>query len=354
MWFRFKEIYIKIANFSFRGIRFIRRELNPQALFYILSPKHRCVIKFAGVANDEKRVLYFPTFYHFVNDIRSLNKLKHYDFLIQQNFLHKEFIDSKKPKIFFTLEPLEYMTEESRKNMEDKKVKPFIYSYGEPDIKRRMFYKALPDNRRPIIKKLERNLFEKRLLFCCIINRYADDNRLNLLEERINYVKAMKDDIDIYGFDPWSGKNRWKEIGNYIGPANDKIKTLSKYNFAIAFENTDYSGYITEKIFDVMMAGTIPLYWGGGSFIKESIPSECYIDCRNRDAKDVYLEIKSCSFEKIINFRKAAIEFLKSYHSEKFTRRYWAISVVERLQEQLKSLPTARIRKRLFFNRRAV
>jgi hypothetical protein len=235
------------------------------------------------------------------------------------------------------MEPLEYMTEESRKNMEDKKLMPFIYSYDEPNIRRRMFYTALPDNKRPIIKKLEGNLFEKRLRFCCIINRYADDKRLNLLKERINFVKAMGDDIDIYGFDPWSGKNRWKEIGNYVGPANDKIQTLSKYNFAIVFENTDYPGYITEKIFDVMMAGTIPLYWGGGAFTKECIPSECYVDCRNRNAQDVYLEIKSYHFEKILNFRKAAIDFLKSNDAERFTRRYWAMAIVERLREQSNS-----------------
>jgi hypothetical protein len=337
MWLKFKEIYIKIMNFSFRAMRFILRNLNPKTLFYILSLKHRRIIKFAGVANDEKKVLYFPTTYHFVNNIRSLNRFDNYDFLVQQNFLHKEFIDSKKPKVFFTMEPLEYMTEESRKNMEDKKLMPFIYSYDEPNIRRRMFYTALPDNKRPIIKKLERNLYEKRLRFCCIINRYADDKRLNLLEERIKFVKAMGSDIDIYGFDPWCGENRWKEIGNYVGPVNDKIQTLSKYNFAIAFENTDYPGYITEKIFDIMIAGTIPLYWGGESFTKESIPSQCYVDCRNRDANDVYMEIKSYSLEKIVNFRKAAIEFLKSGYSEKFTRRYWAMAVVKRLQEQLKS-----------------
>jgi len=324
-------------NFSFRAMRFILRNLNPKTLFYSLSLKHHCIIKFAGVANNEKKVLYFPTTYHFVNNIRSLNRFDNYDFLVQQNFLHKDFIDSEKPKVFFTMEPLEYMTEESRKNMEDKKLKPFIYSYNEPNIRRRMFYTALPDNKRSIIKKLERNIFEKRLRFCCIINRYADNKELNLLEERINFVKAMGGDIDIYGFDPWSGENRWKEIGNYVGSANDKIKTLSKYNFAIAFENTDYPGYITEKIFDIMMAGTIPLYWGGGSFTKESIPSQCYVDCRNRDAKDVYLEIKSYHFEKIVNFRKATIDFLKSSCAERFTRRYWAMTIVERLQEQLKS-----------------
>jgi len=299
--------------------------------------KHRRIIKFAGVANNENKVLYFPTIYHFLNDIRSLHRSKNFDFWVQQNFLHKDFIASEKPKVFFTMEPLEYMTEESRKNMGDKTLMPYIYSYYEPDMKRRMFYTALPDNRRLIIKKLERNIFKNRSFFCCIINRYADNKELNLLEERIKLVKAMGNDIDIYGFDPWSGENRWKEIGNYVGSANDKIQTLSKYNFAIAFENTDYPGYITEKIFDVMMAGTIPLYWGGGSLTKESIPSQCYVDCRNRDAQDVYLEIKSYNFEKIVNFRKAAIDFLKSNDAERFTRRYWAKAIVERLQEQLSS-----------------
>jgi hypothetical protein len=36
------------------------------------------------------------------------------------------------------------------------------------------------------------------------------------------------------------------------------------YTFTLTFENTDYPGYVTEKLFHALSAGSIPLYWGGG------------------------------------------------------------------------------------------
>ena len=40
------------------------------------------------------------------------------------------------------------------------------------------------------------------------------------------------------------------------------IKELSKYKFVIAFENSSFRGYNTEKIVHALMAGSVPLYWG--------------------------------------------------------------------------------------------
>ncbi len=42
-----------------------------------------------------------------------------------------------------------------------------------------------------------------------------------------------------------------------------KIEFLSNYKFNIAFENSYSEGYVTEKLMDCFLAGTIPIYWGG-------------------------------------------------------------------------------------------
>jgi hypothetical protein len=114
--------------------------------------------------------------------------------------------------------------------------------------------------------------------------------------------------------------------------ANNKQQTLRVYNFVIAFENTDHPGYITEKIVDAFKAGTVPLYWGGGAFVKETIPSNCYIDCRNRDPEEMYQLIKNMTQEDIVSFRKAALEFLKSDAADRFTGRYLKQEIVKRLK----------------------
>lgn len=41
-----------------------------------------------------------------------------------------------------------------------------------------------------------------------------------------------------------------------------KLRTLDQYRFAFAFENTATAGYVTEKVFNAIEAGAVPLYWG--------------------------------------------------------------------------------------------
>ena len=166
----------------------------------------------------------------------------------------------------------------------------------------------------------------------CIINRDSEHPGLNLLQQRMLFVKSMGNDIDIYGAEPRDAPNRWKEFPNYYGRAENKQETLREYNFVIAFENSDYPGYITEKIIEAFKAGAVPLYWGGGAYLRESIPSHCYIDCRDREAGEVYQMIKNMTQEDIIFFRRAALQFLKSDAADRFTGRYLRREVIKRLE----------------------
>src|SRR6185312_6089937 len=52
--------------------------------------------------------------------------------------------------------------------------------------------------------------------------------------------------IDIGGGNKWTTKRQF----------------LSPYKFTIAFENDIFPGYQTEKLYDAMMADTIPIYCG--------------------------------------------------------------------------------------------
>ena len=54
-----------------------------------------------------------------------------------------------------------------------------------------------------------------------------------------------------------------KVLNNVGGLVKDKIKFLSSYKFSIAMENSEGQRYISEKILDSFMAGTIPIYYGG-------------------------------------------------------------------------------------------
>jgi hypothetical protein len=58
-----------------------------------------------------------------------------------------------------------------------------------------------------------------------------------------------------------------------------KRAVLNRYRFAICFENTIFPGYLTEKLFDCLLAGCIPIYWGDPT-VAVQIPPTCYIDYR--------------------------------------------------------------------------
>ena len=52
-----------------------------------------------------------------------------------------------------------------------------------------------------------------------------------------------------------------------------KIEHNNKYKFAIAFENEDYPGYVTEKICDIYKSNCIPIYWGTKEVIMDFNPT---------------------------------------------------------------------------------
>lgn len=89
-----------------------------------------------------------------------------------------------------------------------------------------------------------------RLKFCAAVisNNYSTDRfRLNFINELNKYKK-----VDMGG-----------KYNNNIGEiVKNKVEFLTSYKFSIAMENSEGDGYISEKIVDSFLAGTIPIYYG--------------------------------------------------------------------------------------------
>jgi hypothetical protein len=60
---------------------------------------------------------------------------------------------------------------------------------------------------------------------------------------------------------------------------NEKLETLANYRFSLCFENSAFPGYITEKIFDCFLSGTIPVYLGAPD-VADTIPPDAFVDLR--------------------------------------------------------------------------
>jgi len=57
----------------------------------------------------------------------------------------------------------------------------------------------------------------------------------------------------------------------------DKSLVMKGYKIGLALENKKHVDYVTEKIYDVLLVGSIPIY-AGASNIDEYVPKHSYID----------------------------------------------------------------------------
>ena len=85
-----------------------------------------------------------------------------------------------------------------------------------------------------------------------------------------------------------------KSFNNLPGgqPVADKVDFQKSYKFSLAFENSSYPGYTTEKIIQAWEAGTIPIYWGDPT-IAEQFNEKAFVNCHRYESwEQVIDEIK--------------------------------------------------------------
>ncbi len=144
--------------------------------------------------------------------------------------------------------------------------------------------------------------------------------------ERLKAIRYFSEapGFDLYGW-------RWNKIpkhpfffhyGNYVkrvwrGEIADKIKVMSDYKFSICFENCAVPGFVSEKIYDSLAAGCIPVYLGAPD-IAEIVPPECFIDFRKFSAgggknyAELHKFLASMPEARIAEYRRAIRAFLAS------------------------------------------
>jgi hypothetical protein len=114
----------------------------------------------------------------------------------------------------------------------------------------------------------------------------------------------------------------------YKGFADSKSSVLQKFKFSVCFENVyGLNGYITEKIFDSMFAGCIPIYWGAEN-ITSYIPEECFIDRRNfNNTQSLYKYLKSLDENAYIDYQTSINNYLNLDKFHKFSNKYFAENI---------------------------
>ncbi len=86
---------------------------------------------------------------------------------------------------------------------------------------------------------------------------------------------------------------RTRKFPSWKGTVASKNAVLRKYKFSICYENAVFPGYITEKLFDCLFAGCVPVYLGAPE-VTQSIPSQTFVDRRNfHDYAELYRYLKN-------------------------------------------------------------
>jgi len=127
----------------------------------------------------------------------------------------------------------------------------FDYISNNPKNYRLPLYVLYDDVKKLTLPKNPKEIAKEKTKFCAFVvsNKYCN-KRIDFFHKLSKYKK-----VDSGG----------KILNNIGGPIENKIDFIKDYKFTIAFENSSYPGYTTEKIFQPMLVNSIPIYWGNPS-----------------------------------------------------------------------------------------
>ncbi len=167
-----------------------------------------------------------------------------------------------------------------------------------------------------------------------------------LYTERLRALKhfAAAGPIDLWGRGWETGLGDLDaEFGDAVrrtwrGPVDDKYEAMSRYRFAICYENMVLDGWITEKLFDCLYSGVIPIYLGAPD-VGEAVDPACYIDARQfADYHEMQRYLDAMSPTDYERLRTAGREYLASplfrqFSPDGFADRF-ILDIDEHLQER--------------------
>jgi len=205
--------------------------------------------------------------------------------------------------------------------------------------------------------------FAERDLFCVLIagNRaLRKRNALGLTEKRLEAIRWFDqhapEHFALYGHGwerpaqaPGIGgrltkrlyewRARWwprEGFRTYRGPIPSKDDVLKRAKFSICYENVrGGAGYVTEKIFDAMIYGCLPVYIGA-SDVARRVPPECYLDGdRFQDPAALFAALQAIEEDEFQFRRQRTLEFLRSERALPYGNEHFCSTIVDTISADL-------------------
>jgi hypothetical protein len=120
---------------------------------------------------------------------------------------------------------------------------------------------------------------------------------------------------------------------SYRGTIKNKWDVLPKYRFSLCYENIhDESGWVTEKIFDSMRAGCVPIYWGAPN-ITNYVDADAFIDRRQfKSEAELEAFLLNITEKEYKRFQEAMQGYLASERFAKFLPSAYADTIIKSLK----------------------
>lgn len=215
-------------------------------------------------------------------------------------------------------------------------------------------------NKIPPIVKIEP---EQQRKFCVTIasQKYSSHPQ-ELYSERIRAIRWFEqhhpDEFDLFGMrfeHPYfTGKLAWLNLGLHkvyarfpavlrtqrfpslrvpvpSATAPNKHTVFRQYKFALCYENAVFPGYVSEKIFDALFAGCIPVYLGAPD-VTDMLPPEIFIDKRRFKTYDeLYDYLHNMPEAEYLKYRQAIEQFLTGPGIRPFSAEHFADTILQHI-----------------------
>lgn len=152
--------------------------------------------------------------------------------------------------------------------------------------------------------------FEARKLLVSVSSNKASSEPGELYSARLEVIHYgtyyLPNQFDFFG-------HGWQDVPGWKGTIDTKTRVLPYYRFTLCYENTcGAAGYITEKIFDALRCGSVPVYWGASN-IEQYVPPTAFIDRRAfRNTHSLIRYLQGVSEHDWHIMRHAGMEYLNS------------------------------------------
>ena len=92
--------------------------------------------------------------------------------------------------------------------------------------------------------------------------------------KRMGYVQELMRDIAVDSY----GRSLQNRTFAEDRGRETKLETIARYRFTLAFENSIARDYVTEKFFDPLIAGSVPVYLGAPNVADFAVGEHCFIN----------------------------------------------------------------------------